>query len=168
MTELRRRMDDDMIVRGFAARTRETYLDVVKGLAKHYHRSPDLITDAEIQGRIRRGTLRASRTTTFKPADVKAVRTKLRASQREFAIMIGVSVATLRNWEQGRRVPPTVQHWRFFRSRPRIQARLPRRCMDGAARPDSHCSANEVAWLVRRSRSNGCNPSRSRTSHRAA
>ena len=52
MTELRRRMDDDMIVRGFAARTRETYLDVVKGLAKHYHRSPDLITDAEIQGRI--------------------------------------------------------------------------------------------------------------------
>ena len=34
MTELRRRMDDDMIVRGFAVRTRETYVDVVKGLAK--------------------------------------------------------------------------------------------------------------------------------------
>ncbi len=49
MTELRRRMDDDMIVRGFAARTRETYVDVVKGLAKHYRRSPDLIPDAEIQ-----------------------------------------------------------------------------------------------------------------------
>ena len=49
MTELRRRMDEAMIVRGFAARTRETYLDVVKGLARYYHRSPDLITDAEIQ-----------------------------------------------------------------------------------------------------------------------
>ena len=49
MTELRRRMDDAMIVRGFAVRTRETYLDVVRGLAKHYRRSPDLITDAEIQ-----------------------------------------------------------------------------------------------------------------------
>ena len=49
MTELRRRMDDAMIVRGFAVRTRETYLDVVKGLARYYHRSPDLITDAEIQ-----------------------------------------------------------------------------------------------------------------------
>ena len=49
MTELRRRMDEAMIVRGFAVRTRETYLDVVKGLAKHYRRSPDLITDAEIQ-----------------------------------------------------------------------------------------------------------------------
>lgn len=49
MTELRRRMDDAMIVRGFAVRTRETYLDVVRGLAKHYRRSPDLITDEEIQ-----------------------------------------------------------------------------------------------------------------------
>jgi site-specific recombinase XerD len=42
-------MDDDMIVRGFAVRTRETYLDVVRGLAKHYRRSPDLITDEEVQ-----------------------------------------------------------------------------------------------------------------------
>jgi putative transcriptional regulator len=41
----------------------------------------------------------------FQPADIKAVRAKLRASQGEFALMIGVSVATLRNWEQGRRVP---------------------------------------------------------------
>jgi len=48
MTELRRRMDDAMIVRGFAVRTRETYLDVVRGLAKHDRRSPDLITDEEI------------------------------------------------------------------------------------------------------------------------
>ena len=76
MTELRRRMDDDMIVRGFAARTRETYLDVVKGLAKHYHRSPNLNHRCGDSGPYRRGTLRASRTTTFKPADVKAVRTK--------------------------------------------------------------------------------------------
>lgn len=49
MTERRRRMDDAMIVRGFAVRTRETYLDVVRALATHYRRSPDLITDAEIQ-----------------------------------------------------------------------------------------------------------------------
>jgi site-specific recombinase XerD len=42
-------MDDAMIVRGFAARTRETYLGVVRGLAKHYRRSPDLISDEEIQ-----------------------------------------------------------------------------------------------------------------------
>jgi len=49
MTELRRRMDDDMIVRGLAARTRESYLAAVTGLAKHYRRSPDQISDEEIQ-----------------------------------------------------------------------------------------------------------------------
>ncbi|HEY5618970.1 MAG TPA: site-specific integrase [Vicinamibacterales bacterium] len=49
MTELRRRMDDDMVVRGMAERTRETYLAAVTGLAKHYRRSPDQITDEEVQ-----------------------------------------------------------------------------------------------------------------------
>jgi len=49
LTELRRRMDDDMLVRGFADRTRESYLWAVTGLARFYHRSPDQISDAEIQ-----------------------------------------------------------------------------------------------------------------------
>ena len=49
MTELRRQMDDDMVVRGMADRTRETYLWAVTGLAKFYRRSPDGISDAEIQ-----------------------------------------------------------------------------------------------------------------------
>ena len=49
MTELRQRMDEAMIVRGFADRTRESYLWAVSGLAKFYHRSPDLISDEEIQ-----------------------------------------------------------------------------------------------------------------------
>lgn len=51
------------------------------------------------------GERKASRSRTFKPADVKAVRADLGQSQTELALMIGVSVATLRNWEQGRRVP---------------------------------------------------------------
>jgi putative transcriptional regulator len=33
------------------------------------------------------------------------VRQKLGTTQAEFALMIGVSVSTLRNWEQGRRTP---------------------------------------------------------------
>ena len=49
MTELRRRMDEDMIVRGLAVRTRETYLAAVTGLARFYHRSPDQISDEEVQ-----------------------------------------------------------------------------------------------------------------------
>ena len=49
MTELRRRMDDDMLVRGFADRTRESYLWAVTGLARFYHRAPDEIADDEVQ-----------------------------------------------------------------------------------------------------------------------
>jgi putative transcriptional regulator len=49
--------------------------------------------------------LKASRTTVFKPEDVKAIRASLGASQSEFALMISVSVATMQNWEQGRRTP---------------------------------------------------------------
>ncbi len=49
MTELRRRMDEDMLARGFAERTRETYLWAVAGLARFYRRSPDRISDAEVQ-----------------------------------------------------------------------------------------------------------------------
>jgi len=45
MTELRRRMDDDRVVRGMADRTREAYLWAVSGLAKFYRRPPDQISD---------------------------------------------------------------------------------------------------------------------------
>jgi putative transcriptional regulator len=46
----------------------------------------ELVTSIRQAGRIRRGTLRPSRVSAFRPADV-------------------ISVATLRNWEQGRRTP---------------------------------------------------------------
>jgi putative transcriptional regulator len=56
-------------------------------------------------GQIRRGRLAPSRATTFAAADVRAIREELGKTQTEFALMIGVSPATLRNWEQGRRQP---------------------------------------------------------------
>ena len=65
----------------------------------------ELLTSVRQAGQIRRGARRPSRVTTFRPTDVQAIRAKLGASQTEFALMIGVSVATLRNWEQGRRTP---------------------------------------------------------------
>jgi putative transcriptional regulator len=65
----------------------------------------ELLTSVRQAGRIRRGTMKPSRVSTFKSADVRAVRAKLGTSQTEFALLIGVSVATLRNWEQGRRTP---------------------------------------------------------------
>ena len=65
----------------------------------------ELLTSVRQAGHIRRGTLKPSRTRAFQPADVRAVRATLRVSQTECALMIGVRVVTLRNWEQGRRVP---------------------------------------------------------------
>jgi putative transcriptional regulator len=37
--------------------------------------------------------------------DVKSIRRNYGLSQEQFAALLGISVATLRNWEQGRRVP---------------------------------------------------------------
>lgn len=49
MTALRQQMDDAMVLRGFAQRTRETYLACVNGLAKHYHCPPERLDSAQIQ-----------------------------------------------------------------------------------------------------------------------
>jgi putative transcriptional regulator len=65
----------------------------------------DLVASIQEAGRIRRGEAEASRVTEIAPVDVKAIRRRLGKSQAEFARMIGVSLATLRNWEQGRRRP---------------------------------------------------------------
>jgi len=49
MTELRKRMDNNLLVRGMAERTRETYLAAVARLARHYRRAPDQLSPAEVQ-----------------------------------------------------------------------------------------------------------------------
>ena len=49
MTEVRPRMDDAMQVRGLADRTRETYRAAVSGWARYDRRSPDQISDDEVQ-----------------------------------------------------------------------------------------------------------------------
>jgi len=64
-----------------------------------------LVASVKEAGKIHRGEIKASRTFIFEPEDVRKIREKLHKSQSEFARMIGVSVATLQNWEQGRRQP---------------------------------------------------------------
>ncbi|HNB47086.1 MAG TPA: site-specific integrase [Burkholderiaceae bacterium] len=49
MSELRQQMNDAMVLRGFAERTKETYLACVTALARHYRRPPDRLDVAEIQ-----------------------------------------------------------------------------------------------------------------------
>lgn len=64
-----------------------------------------LVKSVKQAGQIKRGELRPSRVFRFRAEDVRAIRNRLGKSQSEFALMIGVSVATLQNWEQGRRQP---------------------------------------------------------------
>ena len=45
------------------------------------------------------------RTTVDLPSDVIAIRSKIGLSQSAFAGLLGVSVRTLQEWEQGRRTP---------------------------------------------------------------
>src|SRR6266850_6041419 len=55
----------------------------------------------------KRGEVKLKSTTVELPraADVPQIRKALGYSQEEFASLMGVSVATLRNWEQARREP---------------------------------------------------------------
>lgn len=90
-----------------------------------------LLLSVKQAGRIRRGTAKPSRVFAFAPADVKAIRARLGKSQTEFAQMIGVSAATLQNWEQGRRTPdgPALALLRVASAEPRAVARA----LQGAA-----------------------------------
>lgn len=49
MGVLREQMDKDMVLRGMSPRTRESYLYAVRGLAKHYRKSPDTLSEQDIQ-----------------------------------------------------------------------------------------------------------------------
>ena len=46
-----------------------------------------------------------ARTDRISPHSVAAIRAKLKLSQAQFARAFGISLDTLQNWEQGRRVP---------------------------------------------------------------
>jgi putative transcriptional regulator len=56
-------------------------------------------------GAILRGEHQPERTFTFAPLDVRRIRQNLGLSQRQFSALLGISVNTLQNWEQGRRQP---------------------------------------------------------------
>lgn len=64
------------------------------------------LVDSVREGRaILRGETKASRSFTIHPPDIKSIRSGFGLTQEEFAALLGISIRTLRNWEQGRRVP---------------------------------------------------------------
>ena len=49
MTPLRQRMIDDMQLRGLSASTQEGYVNAVRHLAEHYHRSPEELSEEDLR-----------------------------------------------------------------------------------------------------------------------
>ena len=49
MTPLRMRMVDDMVSAGLMTSTQAAYIQAVRGLAGHYRRSPERLTEAEVR-----------------------------------------------------------------------------------------------------------------------
>lgn len=61
----------------------------------------ELLESVRQGGAILRGQLKPSRAYRFEELDVRAVREGYGLSQSKFAALMGISPATLRNWEQG-------------------------------------------------------------------
>ena len=72
-------------------------------------------------GQIVRGKRKPARKFRVEPLDVKTVREKTGLSQMRFALLMGVSIKTLQNWEQGRRKPhgPAISLLRIVKNDPR-------------------------------------------------
>jgi putative transcriptional regulator len=85
----------------------------------------ELVTSLKEAGEIKRGKVEAVRRRVIKPVDVQAVREKMELSQSEFALLIGVSIKTLQNWEQGRRQPqgPALALLNVFKNDPKHAVR---------------------------------------------
>ena len=65
----------------------------------------ELVESVRQCGAILRGRVKPSRAFEIAAPDVKRIRAQHQLSQNDFAALMGISVATLRNWEQGRRAP---------------------------------------------------------------
>jgi len=82
----------------------------------------ELTTSIREAGAIKRGDKAATRSFEFKDVNVQEVRAKTGLSQSQFAALLGVSPATLKNWEQGRRNPtgPARALLRIVNAKPRL------------------------------------------------
>ncbi len=65
----------------------------------------ELLESIKQGGAILRGEMKPSRVFEYGRPNVRSIRDQYGLSQAKFANMLGISVSTLRNWEQGRRKP---------------------------------------------------------------
>ncbi|MEW5959974.1 MAG: NadS family protein [Chloroflexota bacterium] len=65
----------------------------------------ELVESMREAGAIMRGEKEPSRIFVVAEPDVKSIREQYQLSQSQFASLLGISIKTLQNWEQGRRSP---------------------------------------------------------------
>ncbi|MFH2038950.1 MAG: helix-turn-helix domain-containing protein [Chloroflexota bacterium] len=65
----------------------------------------ELVASVKDGGAILRGEKEPARSFHLDRLDIKHIRESYNLTQEQFSAMLGISVRTLRNWEQGRRVP---------------------------------------------------------------
>ena len=65
----------------------------------------ELVASVKEGGMILHGEKEAARTFQLDRLDIKRIREGYNLTQIQFAAMLGISPRTLRNWEQGRRMP---------------------------------------------------------------
>jgi len=73
--------------------------------ANNHHKKPtvaELVASVHEGGAILRGEQAAARIFTIQPPEIKDIRECFGRTQEQFAALLGISVRTLRNWEQGR------------------------------------------------------------------
>ncbi len=85
----------------------------------------ELVASVREGGAILRGEKDAARTYAADEPDVAMIREEYGLSQAKFAALLGISVRTLQNWEQGRRHPHGPARVLL-----RVAARHPRAVLD--------------------------------------
>jgi len=65
----------------------------------------ELLESVKQGAAIMKGKMKPLRSVEFPESEVQKIRERYGLSQDKFACLMGISVATLRNWEQGRRKP---------------------------------------------------------------
>lgn len=85
----------------------------------------ELVESVKEGGAILRGETAAARESAIEEPEVGEIRAEYGLSQAKFAAMLGISVRTLQNWEQGRRHPQGPARVLL-----RVAARHPRAILD--------------------------------------
>lgn len=65
----------------------------------------ELVASVREGGTILRGEIPPARRFAINGTDIKTIRENYQLTQGQFAALMGISAATLQNWEQGRRAP---------------------------------------------------------------